>query len=54
MDDKPMLGIVSINVDKREWEVFKDMVGERMASHQVRELIREFIKANRVLTSSSR
>lgn len=40
MDERPMLGIVSVNVDLKDWRIFQEIYGNRQMSARIRELVR--------------
>ena len=40
MDERPMLGIVSVNVDLKDWRSFQEIYGDRKVSARIRELVR--------------
>jgi hypothetical protein len=42
--DEPELGVVAINVNREDWQIFKEIVGDRKASARVRELVRADIE----------
>jgi hypothetical protein len=36
-----MLGIVSVNVDLKDWRIFQEVYGDRKVSARIRELVRD-------------
>jgi hypothetical protein len=41
VDERPMLGIVSVNVDLKDWRIFQEVYGDRKVSARIRELVRD-------------